>query len=173
MSNPFANWDAAKVAAHNARISGARAKAPAAIPAEPAMRAPVVYQSNERRQVFSIAVDPVPAPRMTRRDKWLKPRRPCVQRYFDYRERLQREIGDIPIVPDEVHARFFVAMPESWSKKKRQEMDGTPHRTRPDRDNFDKAICDALFLEDGGVWKGSQEKRWAEKGRVELTMVWK
>jgi Holliday junction resolvase RusA-like endonuclease len=173
MANPFINFTPEMVAAHNAKVSsGARAKA-AADSAEPEMRAPVQYSNNERRMQFSVNIEPCPAPRMTRRDKWLKPRRPCVQKYFDYRERVQRAVGDIPEVPDELHCVFYVSMPESWSKKKRQEMDRTPHRTRPDRDNYDKAVCDALFLEDGGVWKGSQEKRWAIKGRVEITMVWR
>lgn len=127
-------------------------------------------QANTR--TFTIYQGPVAAPRMTRRDKWLKPRRPCVERYFIYRDILRGMVGDIPIVPDEVNAVFHFAMPDSWSKKRRQEMNGKPHRQRPDGDNCTKAIQDALFLEDGGVWRGAFEKRWAIHGRVELTMIW-
>ncbi len=129
-------------------------------------------EANTRQ--FVIHTDPVPAPRMTRRDKWLvgAKRRPIVQRYFDFRDALRAAIGDLPVVPDELHVMFHFEMPESWSKKRRQEMHGQPHRQRPDRDNCEKAIMDSLFLEDGGVWKGSSEKRWSVHGRVELTMIW-
>jgi Holliday junction resolvase RusA-like endonuclease len=131
-----------------------------------------IKPSTGRRQTIQIAIEPVPAPRMTRRDKWLKPRRPCVQRYFDYREKLQACVGDLPTVPDEVHCQFIFTMPESWSKKKRQEMVAKPHRQRPDFDNCCKAVLDALFLEDGGVWRGECEKRWGVHGSVTLTFVW-
>jgi Holliday junction resolvase RusA-like endonuclease len=143
-------------------------------PLKPILASVVIAPTTEgKRQTFTIPIEPVPAPRMTRRDKWLKPRRPCVQRYFDYREALQKAVGDIPTVPDEVHCRFTFSMPESWTKKRRLEMNGKPHRQRPDGDNCVKAGLDALFLEDGGVWKGEFEKRWAETGSVEITMVWR
>lgn len=121
---------------------------------------------------WTIPVAPVPAPRMTRRDKWLTPRRPAVQRYFDYRAVLLAAVGEIK-VPDEMHLVFGFPMPESWSKKKKAAMDGKPHRQRPDRDNCDKAVMDALFEEDGGVWKGSQEKRWTHgPGFVRIQVVY-
>lgn len=134
--------------------------------------------SEQNTRQFIIHTDPVPAPRMTRADRWRGlpgskvSRRPCVQRYFEYRYTLQRAIGDLPIVPDELHAVFHFAMPESWSKTRRQQMDGQPHRQRPDGDNCVKAVQDSLFLEDGAVWKGSYEKWWSVHARVELQMRW-
>lgn len=132
--------------------------------------------ANSSTRQFTIHTEPVPAPRMTKRDVYRVtakyPRRPCVQRYFDYKETIQRAVGDIPIVPDEIHAVFHLSMPDSWSKKKRQDMEGKPHRQKPDFDNLAKSILDSLFLQDGGVWKGTFEKRWAVHGRVELLMVW-
>lgn len=131
-------------------------------------------QSVQNTRQFTLHTDPVPAPRMTRRDKWLvgAKRRPCVQRYFDYRDKLRLTVGDVPVVPDELRAIFMFPMPDSWSKKRRQEMHGKPHRQRPDGDNCMKALQDALFLEDGGVWKGAFEKRWGVHGRVEIEMRW-
>lgn len=38
----------------------------------------------------------------------------------------------------------FYAMPKSWSKKKRAELDGKPMMQKPDCDNAAKAILDAL-----------------------------
>lgn len=65
-------------------------------------------------------------------------------------------------------------MPPSWSKKKRLEMVGKPHRQRCDIDNLWKAAADALFTEDGAIWKGSQEKRWTDgPGFVEIRALWK
>lgn len=121
-------------------------------------------------RTWEIDTEPVPAPRMTRRDKWKK--RPCVMRYFAYRDTLRAAVGKIP-VPDEMHLTFGFPVPSSWSKKKRAAMIGKPHRQRPDRDNCDKAVMDSLFEEDGGVWRGSQEKVWASgKGFVKIRVVY-
>lgn len=157
--------------AHNERVAGKAFKKGAQH--EETLNQTGQRASEQNTRQFTIHTEPVPAPRMSRRDKWLKPRRPCVQRYFDYRDVLQRAIGDLPVVPHELHCRFHIAMPDTWSMKRKRQMFGAPHRSRPDRDNLDKAVSDALFLEDGGVWKGSQEKVWAIHGRVELTMVWR
>lgn len=124
---------------------------------------------------FHVFAEPMGAPRMTRRDKWLKPRRECVSRYFALRDHIQAVVGDIPTVPDEVQTRFFISMPDSWSKRKQASMCGQPHRQRPDKDNLEKCVLDAIFLEDGAVWKGSQEKFWCESGkaRIEIVMIWR
>ncbi len=123
--------------------------------------------------VFVVGVAPCPAPRMTRRDKWLKPRRPAVQRYFDFRDALRATVGVVKEVPDRVDCEFYFAMPDSWSEKKKKAMDGKPHRAKPDRDNCDKAVCDALFAEDSAIHEGSQKKRWCRAGqeRVEIKLT--
>jgi Holliday junction resolvase RusA-like endonuclease len=123
---------------------------------------------------FIIPVTPIGAPRLTQRDKWLKPRRPCVQAYFDYRAILQKAVGDLPTIPDRIESKAFIPMPPSWSKKKQKEMAGKPHRQRPDLDNISKAYGDSLFLEDGAIWSGDQEKRWCREGeqRLELKFIW-
>ena len=120
--------------------------------------------------IFIIKHEPVPAPRMTRSDKWLNPRRPCVQRYFDYRDFLQKAVGDLPTVPHTMKFAFYFPMPESWSNKKQAEMIGQKHRQRPDSDNCIKAVMDALFIHDGGVSDIVSSKRWCLAGseRIEL-----
>lgn len=176
---PFSEWTEADVQAHNARVGRKEVT-------------PINSQDNEIARIrrpesseqvgakssqFVIHTDPVPAPRMTKRDSYRVtakyPRRPCVARYFAFQDTLQRAVGDLPIVPDEVHCVFHVPMPDSWPKSKRQRMIYAPHKQRGDGDNFLKAVLDSLFLQDGGVWKGSFEKHWSDKGRVELTMVWR
>ena len=44
---------------------------------------------------------------------------------------------------------------------------GTLHRSKPDRDNIDKAVMDALFPEDSGIAAGTIRKVWGEPPRVE------
>jgi Holliday junction resolvase RusA-like endonuclease len=49
---------------------------------------------------------------------------------------------------------------------------GQPHRAKPDRDNIDKAILDALFPDDSVVAEGYLCKLWDDgKGaRIEIEM---
>lgn len=119
---------------------------------------------------WTIKVEPMGAPRMTRRDKWAK--RPVVLRYHKFRDTVRAAVGPIESVPDVVHCIFHLPMPESWSTRKRVAMCGKPHRQRPDKDNIEKGVLDALFDEDGAVWGGSQQKLWAESGSIYLTMIW-
>lgn len=60
-------------------------------------------------------------------------------------------------------------MPKSWSGKKRAQMAGKPHQQRPDRDNLEKALLDALFSEDCAVWDGRTTKVWGETGQIIIT----
>jgi len=74
-----------------------------------------------------------------------------------------------------VHSLSWTAyfpMPESWSKKRKTAMRGQAHYSKPDRDNVDKAILDALFEQDSGISNGTLAKLWDDgKGpRIEITM---
>ena len=40
--------------------------------------------------------------------------------------------------------KFVYAPPKSWSKRKRQDAMGTWKTTKPDKDNLEKLVCDAL-----------------------------
>lgn len=126
-----------------------------------------------RQRLFCVRVEPMGAPRMTRSDKWRQPARPCVQRYWDYRDDIRAVVGDVAIVPDGIVVRAFIPMPASWSKKKKEETAGKPHRVRPDHDNISKGILDAIFAEDGAVWMGYCEKRWCHEGEgyIEITFL--
>lgn len=59
-------------------------------------------------------------------------------------------------------------MPKTWSKAKRDKMDGMPHKTKPDIDNLMKALLDAIYGEDCQIWKISAEKRWGVIGQIEI-----
>ncbi len=115
-------------------------------------------------------------PRMTRADRWKK--RPCVTRYWSWKDELNRQFDEL--YPDHTGTpialswRAFIKIPKSWSKKKKEAMKGQPHRQKPDRDNIDKAILDALFSEDKTISSGLIEKFWAddEGERIELAIVY-
>ena len=115
-------------------------------------------------------IEPVAKPRMTQRDKWAN--RPIVTKYFgtcNLLKLLANKQG-LQTFPEEIKGlTFFIHMPDSWSKKKKKEMDGEPHRQRPDLDNFLKFFQDALMKEDKHIWHISElSKRWSYEGKIIL-----
>jgi Holliday junction resolvase RusA-like endonuclease len=106
-------------------------------------------------------ITPVPAPRMTRSDKWKK--RDCVMRYFAFRDAVKA--AGITI-GDGYRIFFFLPMPESWSKKKKEAMRGLPHRQKPDIDNLCKALFDSVFDDDCHIAAIQLYKHWDDTGRI-------
>lgn len=110
-------------------------------------------------QVFE--VDPVPKPRMTQRDKWVK--RPCVLRYRAYGDELRlRGLR----MPHRYSLIFIVAMPASWSATEKEEANGLPNLRRPDATNLAKAVEDIALQKDEALWDGRSRKYWGYRGRV-------
>lgn len=99
---------------------------------------------------------------MTHADRWK--RRSCVARYLRYKDAV-REAG-VSIPESGGHVVFVLPMPPSWSRSKREAMDGAPHQVRPDLDNLQKALLDALFTEDSRVWDLRVSKVWGESGGI-------
>ena len=111
---------------------------------------------------------PIPKPRMSNRDKWLKPPRPAVKRYWDFC--LQCKLEKVILPCYGAHVTFILPMPESWSKKKREEMDGKPHMQRPDWDNLGKAISDAIYQDDSGIYDIHVTKIWGREGKIIISL---
>ena len=111
-------------------------------------------------------ITPCPAPRMTQSDKWRK--RPCVVRYFAFRDQV-RLLGIE--IPERVRIVFVLPMPASWSKAKRAAMDGQPHTVRPDIDNFCKAALDSVFDDDAHIWEIHASKIWGFTGAIEIGAI--
>ena len=108
-------------------------------------------------------ITPVPAPRMTRSDKWKK--RACVMRYFAFRDEVKlKKIT----VDNGSHITFTMPMPKSWSKKKRRAHIGSPHQQKPDIDNLTKALLDAIYDDDAHIWDLRITKIWGEYGKIEI-----
>ena len=97
-------------------------------------------------------------PRMTRRDKWKK--RDCVVRYREFCDLLRHYCQGMPLDPVYLEWVAYFPIPASLSKGKALELVGQFHRVKPDRDNVDKAIMDALFKHDQRLAVGAQEKRY-------------
>ena len=89
---------------------------------------------------YVFQVPPQTAPRMTRRDRWKK--RPCVVRYFEYRDQLRAKAVEY----------------------------GKPCKSKPDLDNVLKGFMDALRTNDASVYAVSASKFWSEQPGVVLSV---
>ncbi|WP_426817657.1 RusA family crossover junction endodeoxyribonuclease [Winslowiella sp. 2C04] len=114
-------------------------------------------------QVFDIC--PVPKPRQTQRDRWAK--RPAVLRYRAFCDEVR--FRGVTLPESGWHVTFVLPMPDSWSKKKRAAMNGMPHQQKPDKDNLEKALLDAIFDDDARIWDGRVTKIWGERGSIQIT----
>lgn len=45
-------------------------------------------------------------------------------------------------------------------------MNGKPHQQKPDKDNLEKALLDAIFEDDCRIWDGRVSKVWGETGKI-------
>lgn len=119
-------------------------------------------------------IDPMGAPRMTRADAWKK--RPVVERYHVFRDEVSFAMKKSRVdwsKLDTLTATFFIEMPKSWSKQKKEFMLGGRHQQKPDSDNLAKALLDSLFRDGGDDCQVSDlniKKRWSDKGRIEITI---
>lgn len=128
---------------------------------------PVTVNTPIYQRSIAIDIDPIGAPRQTRRDAW-KPS-PAVVRYRAWKDKFRPacEAAGWTLGP-EFRAEFEIAMPASWSKKKKAAMNGQPHQQKFDVDNLTKACLDAFGEDDAFVHTLQVTKRWAEKGRIIL-----
>ena len=126
-----------------------------------------------------LEVAPFAKPRMTQRDRWAK--RQVVKDYFAFRDTVKQEIKRLLALQnnedknkswEELDIGFFIPMPKSWSKKKRKALTGTPHKQRPDLDNYIKGLLDAILEEDCKVWRVSARKIWVDtEGCITINRV--
>lgn len=121
--------------------------------------------------MYLFNINPRTAPRMTRSDAWAmssgRNLRKPVADYMLYRDKLNIEARTLKFVlPEQLIIEFYIAMPDSWSKKKKAEMKNTPHREHPDIDNLIKGFMDALSIEDKNVWNVQAVKIWSITGTI-------
>lgn len=112
-----------------------------------------------------ILIDPVSKPRQTRSDKWNQ--RPCVVKYRAFADELRIKCNIAGVtIGDELQCEFYIPMPKSWSKKKKEAMNGKPHKQKPDCDNLVKAVQDSLLKEDSNIYRISAGKYWGYSGMI-------
>ena len=107
-------------------------------------------------------VVPVSAPRQVRKDKWDPS--PHVQKYRAFRDEVRIRGVRVPI--EGFHIVFLIPMPKSWPNYKKEKMRYKPHRQKPDKDNLEKALLDALYGEDSFIWTGTVTKLWHDTGGI-------
>lgn len=123
--------------------------------------------------LITFLVDPMGKPRMTQSDKWKK--RKVVQKYWVYKDMLVQTAKGINFIMPECNYWIFcyISMARSWSKKKKKEFADCPHKLKPDKDNIEKGILDALCKEDSHIWDGRITKIWCyeEQARIEIYQI--
>jgi Holliday junction resolvase RusA-like endonuclease len=134
------------------------------------------YMIDYSRRFYLFDVIPFGAVRMTQSDRWKtnpnhldpnKRQRKAVTQYFNFKNILVLQANlmrfELGKCFDGV---FLIPMPDSWSAKKKERMNGMPCEVKPDTDNITKAIKDALRKNDSDIWYEKAEKRWAYKGSI-------
>jgi Holliday junction resolvase RusA-like endonuclease len=71
-------------------------------------------------------------------------------------------------IPNAVTIRFGIEMPASWSRKKKLSMRGQPHQQKPDIDNLQKSVLDALLPDDSVVHSITATKVWDLAGWIRI-----
>lgn len=118
---------------------------------------------------FMVDIDPMGKPRMTKADAWKG--RDVVNRYWKFKDDLVKAAKEQRfLLNNAYHVVFYIAMPASWSKKKKAEMKFTHHEAKPDIDNLIKSVNDCLLPEsDSAVHSVLAHKVWAERGMIIIT----
>lgn len=120
---------------------------------------------------YSFIIQPVPAsrPRVTKRGVFYG------KRYTAFKKEIAPLIASKNFDMVEsgaiaVTTQFFIQMPKSWSKKKKEAMNNTYHIAKPDIDNFNKAIYDALsgyaWGDDCQIAVSHSLKKWAYEPEI-------
>lgn len=120
--------------------------------------------------IYRFNIRPIGAVRLTQSAKW-RPT-PAAKRYFEWKsafaEIVYRAVKDeraFHLVELESAAwwRFYIAMPASWSLRKRRLLANTPCMSKPDWDNCAKAVYDAVFAEDKWTWDVRGSTIWTDR----------
>lgn len=120
-------------------------------------------------KTYIFNVDPNTKPRMTQRDK--REKRKATTKYWGFKDhiRLEANLQGLNTLPSVINSiQFIIPMPQSWSKAKKEIMNGNLHEATPDLDNLIKGLGDALCSEDKHIAliKNELSKRWGYEGKI-------
>lgn len=87
-----------------------------------------------------------------------------LEKYNNYKVDLKAEARRVGFVLPEQGAfiKFFIPMPKSWRKFKRETMHFKLHQSKPDIDNLYKSLGDGLLCEDKGIAHIEAAKFWVD-----------
>lgn len=95
-----------------------------------------------------------------------------LEKYNEYKLSLAEIARKKSFTPPEQggHLVFYIPVPKTWKKYKKEEMHLKLHQSTPDWDNLSKAFFDALLSEDKFIADVRVTKRWvnSEKGWIEF-----
>lgn len=95
-----------------------------------------------------------------------------LEKYNSYKISLSAIAKSKRFVPPEQggHLVFYIPVPKTWKKYKKQEMHLKLHQSKPDWDNLAKAFFDGLLMEDKHIADVRVTKRWVnnEQGWIEF-----
>ena len=126
---------------------------------------PYEEEKEEEYPLMIFPFPPVPKPRMTQSDRWKvgDKKRKAVKNYHDFRDRFRKTMERNDWIVDAnmlIRIKMYIPMAKSWSKKVKKAMEGMPHKQKPDIDNLEKGILDALYEDDSRVWDLHATKYW-------------
>lgn len=134
------------------------------------------YILDHTRRFYMFDVIPMGAPRLTQSDRWktnpnhpdpLKRQRKVVTQYWAFKTLLQLQANQLQFeLGNVLDALYLMPMPNSWSNKKKERMNGLPCEVKPDTDNITKGVKDTLRKNDSDIWYEKAEKRWAYHGSI-------
>jgi len=114
---------------------------------------------------FEFIGDPVAKPRMTQADKWKK--RPVVEKYWKFKDKIKAQAKAQGFKLGQAYkVIFYLPMPKSMSMKRKNVINGKPHKIRPDLDNLIKSLNDCMLEEDGAVFYVTAQKKWGVGGKI-------
>lgn len=136
------------------------------------------YVLDHSRRFYLFDVIPIGAPRMTQSDKWKtnpnhidpnKRQRAVVTNYFAFKNTLLWQAKEMNFELGQIlDAVYLIPMPNSWSEKKKERMNGLPCEVKPDTDNITKGVKDTFRKNDSDIWYEKAQKHWAYKGSIIL-----
>lgn len=124
--------------------------------------------------IYVFNIDPMGAPRMSQRDRF-KPSK-AVKKYIAFQKQVKEQANTLRFrMSDTLDIIFYIAMPASWSNKKKMIMAGKPHKSKPDLDNLVKAFVDSYYYEkgkktseDSTIYRLNAQKYWDFTGKIEI-----
>lgn len=131
---------------------------------------------NVSKITITVPGKPVGAPRQTGRSRFNPKKRPAIERYHAYRDAIRLFARGQQVPPaertEEIVITAYWTPPPLWSRNKQEAAIGTKKRSKPDGDNVEKAVLDALFDEDAAVGDTCMRRRWDWTARTEIEIYY-